>query len=365
MMPPDYKPKIGGNKKQQLAMLEDNLKKYKTIAVINLENLPAAQFQKIRAKIREKVLFQIAKKQVILRALENTKDKKIQELIPLLKGVPALLLTNESAPSLNVMLQQQQTSAPAKAGQIAPYDLAVPAGPTPFTPGPMIGELGQLRIKTEVKEGKINIREEKLIVKKDEAINGKIADLLAKLGIEPVKIGISLQGAIDNGILFSHEVLSITPEQYLEQITAAVQHAFNLAVFAQYPASPQVTEMLIQKAQREANAVSSLANMPPEPQTSATEPSPQQPPTVSESKPEENNKPQSTDVQQASVAAEQLNEGSAKEIIKKLQDGKIKADHLSAENKPNKPKQYSQLGEPKDINTLINDLKDRTTKGEN
>ena len=46
-------------------------------------------------------------------------------------------------------LEKSKSNAPAKPGQTAPSDLVLPAGETPFTPGPMIGELGQLGIKTE------------------------------------------------------------------------------------------------------------------------------------------------------------------------------------------------------------------------
>ena len=49
------------------------------------------------------------------------------------------------------------TPAPAKEGQLAPFDIVVPKGPTPFGPGPIIGELQKIGLPAAIEAGKIGI----------------------------------------------------------------------------------------------------------------------------------------------------------------------------------------------------------------
>jgi len=74
--------------------------------------------------------------------------------------MPALLFTKENPFKLYNKLQKSKSSAPAKAGQTAPSEIVVPKGPTPFAPGPIIGELGALGIKTAVENIKKRSMEE-------------------------------------------------------------------------------------------------------------------------------------------------------------------------------------------------------------
>ena len=75
--------------------------------------------------------------------------------MPHLKGMPALIFTKENPFSLFKTLKKSKTNAPAKANQTAPFDLIVPKGPTSFAPGPVIGELAILGIKSGVEINEI------------------------------------------------------------------------------------------------------------------------------------------------------------------------------------------------------------------
>ena len=46
----------------------------------------------------------------------------------------------------------------------------IPAGPTPFAPGPIIGELGMLKIKAGIEAGKVVIKEDAHVAKKGDVI---------------------------------------------------------------------------------------------------------------------------------------------------------------------------------------------------
>src|SRR3989338_1052307 len=113
--------------------------------------------------------------------------------------MPALLLKKENPFSLYKILKKSKSSASAKAGQIAPRDLIVPAGPTPFTPGPVISELAAVGIKAGVEGGKVAVKVDSMIAKKGETIKPAVASMLTRLSILPMEIGLNLTAVYENG----------------------------------------------------------------------------------------------------------------------------------------------------------------------
>src|SRR3989338_2085586 len=114
--------------------------------------------------------------------------------------MPALLLKKENPFSLYKILKKSKSSASAKAGQIAPRDIIVPAGPTPFTPGPVISEFAALGIKAGVEGGKVAVKQDTTACKEGKPINAPLASMLARLGIEPMEIGLNLVAVFENGV---------------------------------------------------------------------------------------------------------------------------------------------------------------------
>ena len=88
----------------------------------------------------------MSKKELIRRALESTK----KQLIDYLDGMPAILLSELEPFELFSLLKENQSAASAKAGQIAPKDILVNAGPTQLVPGPIVSQLGAAGIKSGI-----------------------------------------------------------------------------------------------------------------------------------------------------------------------------------------------------------------------
>ncbi len=240
---------VNPQKKVEVENIKKTIKEYPVLGIINLENLPAAHFLKIKHKLRDRIFIKITKKRLMKLAFDQLeKEKKdIAKIKPLLKGIPALVFTKEDEFKLQKMLNKNKTSAAAKAGQLANKDIYIKAGPTQFTPGPMIGEFGVLGIKTQVQEGKIHIKDDKLIVKEGEVISDKLAGLLSKLGIEPMEIGLNLMFTYKNGEILTKDQLSINEEEYLNNIKRAYSEALNLAVGACYIEKDTV-DIILRKA---------------------------------------------------------------------------------------------------------------------
>src|SRR3989344_3937679 len=256
----EHKPKISGNKKEEVKEIQQLFREYPIVGVVNLENLPAMQYMKMKYMLRDKVVFKMSKKRVIKKALEGVQLPGIDQLKEKITGMPVLLFTKDNPFELYKTIDRNKSNAAARPGQIAPRDIVIPAGQTNFPAGPMIGEFGMLGIKTEVKEGKIGIREDKLIVKEGEVINDKIAGLLPKLGIEPMEIGLNLLFTYEKGEILPKSVLSIDEKKYISMITQTYFEGLNLAVKIGYMTKESV-ELMIKKLQLEAMAVANKANV--------------------------------------------------------------------------------------------------------
>ena len=229
---------------------------YPVIAVVNMETLPAKELLKIKHSLRGKVVFKYTKKRLIKIAFDQLKDQKknIESFKEKVIGIPMLLFTKENPYALQKLINKNKSATPAKPGQIAPYDLIMPAGPTPFAPGPMIGELGVLGIKSKVQDGKICVISDTVLVHQGDAVSPKAAELLAKIGVEPMEIGLSLVVAYENGELLEHSVLAIDEKVYLNNIMTAHQQALGLAISIAYP-TKETVELLVAKAHRQAKGL--------------------------------------------------------------------------------------------------------------
>lgn len=243
-------------KKKTVENIVKLVKEYPIVGAVNMENLPAPQLQAMRAQLRGKVVLVMTKRRIMKIALEKVKnDKKgIEQLEEHLKGMPALIFTKESPFKLSRILQKNKSSAPAKAGQTAPKDITVNKGSTGFAPGPIIGELGMIGIKTGVEGGKVAIKEDTVVVKEGEQIKPKVAEILTRLGIEPMEVGLDLMAAYENGLIYKKDILAIDDQEYMNKIETAAKNAFNLAFNITYTTKDNIS-LFIGKAFNDAKAL--------------------------------------------------------------------------------------------------------------
>ncbi len=252
--------------KQKLGVIkefEDLIVEYPIIGSVNMTSLPTKTVQQMRAQLRKKgVVLKMSKRRLINIAINNCKEKKkgIENLLPELKGMPALIFTKENPFALYKFLSKNKSSAPAKAGQIAPNEIVVKAGPTGFSPGPIIGELGAVGIKAGVDGGKIAIKADSVVAKEGDEITEQLAAILTRLGIEPMEIGLNMVAVFEEGNVYDSKILAIDEDEYMNNITTAATWAFNLAVEAAIP-TPDTTELLLQKCFKDSKAVAMEGNI--------------------------------------------------------------------------------------------------------
>ena len=250
----DYKPHISEEKKQVVDELKKLMDQYPVVGAVDVEKLPAKQLMVMRKKLSKTAKIIMTKKRLIGISLDKSKKDNIVELKQYLKGMPALIFTNENPFSLFKVLKKNKSPAPIKAGETAPKDIEVKAGPTEFAPGPIIGELGSIGIKTGVEAGKIAIKEDAIVAKEGDVVSAKLAGLLQRLGIQPMEIGLNITAVYENGIILKKDVLDVDEEQYISDIKQAASDAFRLAIAEAIPNKDTITQ-LISKAHSDSYAL--------------------------------------------------------------------------------------------------------------
>jgi len=253
---------VAESKKKVVKEFCDLINSYPVIGVVDMENLPTAQLQKMRGQLRGKVVIRMTKRRFMNIVLDKVKDNKkgIEEMKKYLTGMPALLFTKDDPFKLAKTLKRSMSTAPAKQGQIAPKDIIVSAGPTPFSPGPVISELASAGINTAIENGKIVVKSDAVVVKKGNKVSAAIAGILVRLGVEPMNVGLNLTAVYDNGTIFTRDVLNIDEEEFIKKIKIAYNSAIGLAIELSF-LTKETTEMMIAKAFREAKSLALSQNI--------------------------------------------------------------------------------------------------------
>ncbi|OYT59344.1 50S ribosomal protein L10 [Euryarchaeota archaeon ex4484_178] len=224
---------------------------YPVVGIVNINNIPAAQMQKMRRELKDKAMLIVGKNRLIKLALEKAKKENIKELANYIEGQTGIVFTNMNAFKLAKFMEKTKTKAPAKGGEIAPEDIIVHAGETPFKPGPMISEFQKVGLPAAVQKGKIVIRKDTVLVKKGDVISRDVAQVLTKLEIYPMTVGLDLRAAYEENMVFPKEVLEVDTSQIYGDIVNAIQYAMNLSVNAAYPTKLSMP-IIVGKAARDA-----------------------------------------------------------------------------------------------------------------
>jgi large subunit ribosomal protein L10 len=235
-------------KKDEIEYIRDKIKSYPVIGIVSMADIPAKQMQTIRRSLRNLAVLKMSRNSLIERALSSFEDNSVADLKNYISAQTALIFTEESPFKLYKILESSKSPAPIKGGSVAPKDIIVEKGPTPFPPGPIVGELQNAGIPAAIEGGKVVIRETKTVAKAGEVVSNSLATMLTRLEIYPLVIGLDLQAVYENGLIFKPEELAIDEQAYIRDIVQAVQSAFNLSVNTAYPTGETIETLLVKAA---------------------------------------------------------------------------------------------------------------------
>ncbi|MHA1246212.1 MAG: 50S ribosomal protein L10 [Candidatus Thorarchaeota archaeon] len=239
---------------EEVEKLAEAIKKSKMVGLVNVEGVGAKQLTSIRNSLRGSATIRMARNTLMIRAIKKSGVKGIEELANHVRGPVAFVFSDQDPFILGKFLSENKTSAPAKGGQIAPKDIIVPAMNTGVAPGPFISELAALGIPSRVKGGVIHITEDTVAVKAGEVISNAMAQMLSRLGIEPMELQLKLVAAYTDGTVLTSESLDVDLEELFQQVILGHQYAVNLSINAGYPTSDTIP-LIIAKADMEARTL--------------------------------------------------------------------------------------------------------------
>ena len=206
----------------------------KVIGIVEIGGIPAPQLQKMRRDLHGTATIRSAKNNLIFRALDDAEKqvKGISSLKESVIGQTAIIATDMNPFRLFSQIKSTRTMAPAKGGETASHDIEIKAGETPFKPGPIVGELQKVGIPAAIQEGKVVIKNNKVLITQGQKIPADIAQMLTRLEIFPVEIGMDLNAVFEDGSIFKPDVLDINIDEILGRMRQASTNALNLAIEA-------------------------------------------------------------------------------------------------------------------------------------
>ncbi len=237
--------------------LDELTKNKKTILIASIKNIPGSQFQEIVKKLRGKAIVKVPKKSLVFRAFESSGKDTIKKLKEHVGDSVAVLFSDLDCFELADELLKNTSPSKAKAGQEAPEDIEIEAGPTELVPGPAISELGALGIQIQIEKGKIHIKESKVIARKGTKISASAADVMSKLDIKPFSIGFIPISAFDSKENKLYLEIRIDRKGTIEKLKEAYSKSLAFAVEIGY-ATEDTIKFLIAKAERNAKAMNGL-----------------------------------------------------------------------------------------------------------
>jgi large subunit ribosomal protein L10 len=227
---------------EQVKEAISEMKKYKTVALLDLRKLPDALFQNLRKKMRQdggKVY--VLKKPVVTRVLAS--NKKLAAKVEACNNPVALIYTNKSAYEVNSFFKQNRKSRAAKVGDIAVADIVVPEGDTDLPPGPALSELKTAGLNVQIRAGKIAVVKNSTVAKTGDKLTAQKVKALQTLGVKPFENMASLLFGFDGEYIYSKELLDIGDSIHSD-MASGLSQALNLSLNVSYPTGQNINILL-------------------------------------------------------------------------------------------------------------------------
>jgi large subunit ribosomal protein L10 len=247
------------DKRKQFNRIKELASKYDVVALANLNKVRSTQIMELRRKFRGELVLAVAKNRIAAKALDSVKKENLKALSPSLTGQNLFLFTNMNPFKLNLLLEKGKIYLPAKAGDVATEEIIIPAGNTGIPPGPVLSEFKDSKVITRIESGSIWVTKDTVVAGPGDLINTRLASLLSKLGMKPIKAGMALSMVYWNGLLIAEKEVRLDIDGFINDIGLSARQAFGVAFEAKYPAKEVLTVILVDSMTK-ALAVAAKAN---------------------------------------------------------------------------------------------------------
>jgi len=222
------------------------LDEYPKCFLVEADNVGSKQMQQIRISLRGHAVVLMGKNTMMRKAIRGhlVNNPKLETLMNHIRGNVGFVFTKEDLVSIRDMLLANKVKAPAKAGALAPLDVAVPAQNTGL--GPEKTSFFQaLNTPTKITKGTIEITNNVALIKAGDKVGMSEATLLNMLGISPFTYGLVVNKVYDSGSIFDPTILDITDEDLKTHILAGIRNIAALCLKIGYPTVASVPHSII------------------------------------------------------------------------------------------------------------------------
>ncbi|MEK6820622.1 MAG: 50S ribosomal protein L10 [Nanoarchaeota archaeon] len=248
---------IPKKKLETLSTIIKLIKENRSIVIVSIKNLPSNQFQAIKKKLKDNAVIMVVKKNIIGKAIDDIEKGTVKNFKKYLAEDQALIFSQLEPFELSAILSKNKTRARAKAGQVVEEDVVIEPGPTELVPGPIISEISNLGIKFSIENGKINVKERKIIARAGEKVTEGAASMMAKFDMKPILVGLEPVVAYDSKEDKIYEEIKIDEGKTVEELGNTFSKTLAFAVTIAYPCKETI-KFLLGKASMQEKALSAL-----------------------------------------------------------------------------------------------------------
>lgn len=230
------------DRKYQLAEeLTEHLKEYKTIFLVDCDNVGSNQLHEIRKALRGTAVIYGGKNTQMRRVIREMEEDmpKLEAVRTALKLNTMLVFTNESAADVKDLIEANKMPAAARAGALAQVDVTIPKGVTNLEPS-QTSFLQALNIGTKITKGQIEIIADVHLLTAGVKVDSSQAALLQKMGMLPFAYGLVVKWVYDNGSLFPPAVLDIDADTIMNSFRTGVRELAALSFATDIPSEASV-----------------------------------------------------------------------------------------------------------------------------
>lgn len=237
---------VRGKKQAYFVKLEQLLQEYKSIFIVNVDNVGSNQMHQIRHSLRNEAVVLMGKNTMVRRALRNLIPDNVEyeKLLALIRGNIGFVFTNGDLKTVRDKLSSNRVVAPARAGAVAPLDVVVPAGNTGMEPG-KTSFFQALGIPTKIARGTVEITSDVTVITAGNKVGPSEATLLNMLNISPFTYGMTVETVYDDGAVFEPSILDITDEHIIKTFTSGLTNIATISLAISYPTIAAVPHVLI------------------------------------------------------------------------------------------------------------------------
>ncbi|KAM0450325.1 hypothetical protein ACHAPV_003993 [Trichoderma viride] len=234
------------NKAGYFDKLKGLLQDYKSIFIVEIDNVSSQQMHEIRHALRGKGVVLMGKNTMVRRALRTflIDTPEYERILPFVKGNVGFVFTNGELKDIRDQILANRVAAPARAGAVAPVDVWVPAGNTGMEPG-KTSFFQALGVPTKIARGTIEITTDLKLIEAGNKVGPSEASLLNLLNISPFTYGLGIAQVYDQGQVFPPTILDIGEEQLLSTLATAITTVATISLALNFPTLPSVMHSLV------------------------------------------------------------------------------------------------------------------------